>query len=76
MVKKISERQKALKKFELDPHSFHLDSVIESAKKSYLDGDIGLAAALLARGSQYAEDNELIDISVSLLAIAERLLND
>ena len=76
MARKLSERQEALRKFELDPHLFHIDNVINSAKKAYLDGDFGFAAALLAKGSQYAEDNKLIDISVSLLAAAERLLDE
>lgn len=76
MVSKISERQDAFKKLTLDPHSFYLDNVMESAKKAYLDGDFGFAAALLARGSQYAEDNNLTDISVSMLVVAERLLDE
>lgn len=76
MVSKIAERQEAYKKLALDSHSFYLDSVMESAKKAYLDGDSGFASALLAKGSQYAEDNDLIDISVSMLVIAERLLDE
>lgn len=70
------ERLEILSKLErLSPEAYHLDNVMNSAKKAYLDGDVGLAAALLAKGSQYCEDNGLVSSSISLLALAERLLH-
>ncbi|NJO18542.1 MAG: hypothetical protein HC877_23275 [Thioploca sp.] len=57
-------------------NSYRLSQIIRSAQKEILNGNNGLAAALLAKGSQMAEDLGAMRQSMHLYMMAKDLLDE